>query len=45
MKVVDSMTPSPVHVTPNDTLTTARSPWTLRTSAVYQWSRVANWSE
>jgi acetoin utilization protein AcuB len=25
MKVVDSMTPNPVHVTPNDTLTTARS--------------------
>jgi acetoin utilization protein AcuB len=25
MKVVDIMTPNPVHVTPNDTLTTARS--------------------
>jgi acetoin utilization protein AcuB len=25
MKVVDSMTPKPVHVTPGDTLTTARS--------------------
>jgi acetoin utilization protein AcuB len=25
MRVVDSMTPNPVHVTPNDTLTTARA--------------------
>jgi CBS domain-containing protein len=25
MKVVDSMTPNPVHVTPNDTLATARA--------------------